>query len=152
MRIGSSSGATRMRSVLSIGLVLALLAAALQPVQAQSRRQGQQLQELQSAWSNAIRWGEFEQAWLMVDPAHRLAHPMTELELARYQQVQVSGYADRPSTVAEDGAVLRDVDLRVVNKHTMAERSVRYREQWRWDPETRRWWVADGLPDLWEGQ
>lgn len=141
-----------MRSVISRGLVLALLLAAIQPLQAQGRRQGQQLQELQSAWSSAIRWGEFEQAWLMVDPAHRLAHPMTELELARYQQVQVSGYADRLSTVAEDGAVVREVELRVVNKHTMAERSVRYREQWRWDPEARRWWVADGLPDLWEGQ
>jgi hypothetical protein len=142
-----------MRNWLGITVLLGTLLLASLPAQAQSkRRQGQQLEQMQSALTAAIRWGEFEEAWELVDPAYRQAHPMTELVLARYQQVQVSGYTDRTSSVAEDGTVLRNIDLRVINKHTMAERTVRYREQWRWDAEARRWWLAGGLPDLWEGE
>jgi hypothetical protein len=74
------------------------------------------------------------------------------LEFERYQQVQISGYTDKNSSVAEDGAVIRNMELRVINKHTMAERSLRYREEWRWDPEAKRWWLAVGLPDLWDGE
>jgi hypothetical protein len=48
--------------------------------------------------------------------------------------------------------VLRNVELRVINKHNMAERSLRYREEWRWDPEAKRWWLVVGLPDLWDGE
>ena len=47
---------------------------------------------------------------------------------------------------------MRDIQIGVINRHTQAERSVRYREQWRWDPEAKTWWVTSGLPDLWAGQ
>jgi len=142
-----------MRSWLGMTMLLAVLLLASLPAQAQSKRkQGQQLEQVQSALTAAMRWGEFEQAWELVDPAYRQTHPMTDLALARYQQVQVSGYTDRTSSVADDGSVLRNVDLRVINKHTMAERTVRFREQWRWDAEARRWWLAGGLPDLWAGE
>lgn len=142
-----------MRRWLTITLLLASLLLASLPAQALGKRkQGQQLEQMQSALAAAIRWGEFEEAWELVDPRYRQAHPMTDLTLARYQQVQVSGYADRTSSVADDGSVLRNIDLRVINKHTMAERTVRYRELWRWDPEARRWWLAGGLPDLWDGE
>jgi hypothetical protein len=40
----------------------------------------------------------------------------------------------------------------VVNRHTQAERTVRFREQWRWDEEAKTWWTTGGLPDLWDGQ
>ena len=142
-----------MRSWLGMTMLLAALLLASLPAQAQSKRkQGQQLERMQSVLTAAMRWGEFEQAWELVDPAYRKAHPMTELTLARYQQVQVSGYTDGTSSVADDGSVLRNIDLRVINKHTMAERTVRFREQWRWDAEARRWWLAGGLPDLWAGE
>lgn len=134
-------------------MVLFLLLAGAPTADAQStRKQGRQLEKIQHAYSSAIRWGEFEEAWQLVDPRYRQAHPMTELAMERYQQVQVSGYADRTSESTEDGNVIRNVDLRVINRHTMAERSLRYREQWRWDPEARRWWLATGLPDFWDGE
>ena len=38
------------------------------------------LREAQYAWSAAIRWGDFEGAWNLVDPAYRAAHPMTRVE------------------------------------------------------------------------
>lgn len=134
-------------------MLLALLVIAV-PADAAAgkRKQRSQLEQVQNAYAAAIRWGEFEQAWELVDPTYREAHPMTAQAFERYQHVQISGYADRNSSVADDGSVVRNVELRVINKHTMAERSLRYREQWRWDSDARRWWLAVGLPDLWEGE
>lgn len=132
------------------GLVLLACAPA---ADAQSKRkQARLLEQTQSAYSNAIRWGQFEEAWELVDPLYKEANPMTELAMERYQQVQVSGYADRTSQGGADGSVVRNVDLRVINRHTMAERALRYQETWRWDPEARRWWLAGGLPDFWDGE
>jgi hypothetical protein len=136
--------------------LLALLVLALMVVAPASalgkRKKGGQLEAMQMAYAAAIRWGEFEEAWQLVDPAYRDAHPMTELAFERYRQVQISGYTDKNSSVSEDGNVLRNVELRVINKHTMAERSLRYREEWHWDPQAKRWWLVVGLPDLWDGE
>lgn len=133
-------------------VLLALLFLAGPAAAAGKRLQRSQLEQVQNAYSAAIRWGEFEQAWELVDPAYRALHPMTTLAFERYQHVQISGYADKNSSVADDGTVVRNIELRVINKHTMAERSLRYREEWRWDPEAKRWWLAVGLPDLWNGE
>ena len=130
---------------------LALLAM-LAPAGAQSRMQRGKLQQVQDAYAASIRWGEFENAWQAVDPAYRAEHPMTELEFERYKQVQISGYRDLSSRGGPDGTVERAVELRVINKHTMAERTERYVERWRWDPQAKRWWLVVGLPDLWKGQ
>lgn len=140
-----------MRAVLKMMFMIGLLAAWL-PAGAQKFSQRGRLQEVQDAYAASIRWGEFENAWKAVDPAYRTEHPMTELEFERYQQVQISGYRDLNSSGGPDGTVERNVELRVINKHTMAERTLRYRERWRWDPEAKRWWLVVGLPDLWNGE
>ncbi|MCY7312679.1 MAG: hypothetical protein LH491_03400 [Pseudoxanthomonas sp.] len=143
-----------MRKLMLLMATLAVLLMAVVPAQAAGKRQpnAAQLTKLQSAYAAAIRWGEFEQAWELVDPAYRLAHPMTELAFERYRQIQVSGYSDHTTSLADNGDVVRNIELRAINRHTMAERTVRYREQWRWDPVTKRWWLVVGLPDLWNGQ
>jgi len=53
-----------------------------------------QLDRNQYAYSAAIRWGDFEGAWMLVDPKYRDEHPMSDLELERYKQIQVAGYRD----------------------------------------------------------
>lgn len=140
------------RVLASVMLGLLLLSGALTSQAQTTRKQGRQLEQIQYAYSSAIRWGEFEEAWQLVDPEYRKANPMSELAFERYRQVQVSGYDERTSEAGADGSVLRNVDLRVINRHTMAERSLRYREQWRWDPAAKRWWLAAGLPDFWNGE
>jgi hypothetical protein len=142
-----------MKPVLRLLALLLLLAFAAAPaIAAGKRKQTRLLEQTQNAYAAAIRWGEFEQAWKLVDPAHQAQHPLGELELERYRQVQVTGYTPAALEADADGGVARAVELRVVNKHTMAERTLRYRERWRWDEATRRWWLADGLPDLWKGE
>lgn len=115
-----------------------------------STSQASALQQAQYAWSAAIRWGDFEGAWNLVDPAYRAAHPLTDIELARYEQVQISAYQDLAGSVSESAAQ-RQIEIGVVNRHTLAERRLRYTERWRWDPEAKAWWIVDGLPDLWAG-
>lgn len=105
----------------------------------------------QYAWSAAIRWGDFEGAWNLLDPEDRDAHPLTDLDLSRYKQIQVSGYRELGSQILEDHA-RREIEIGVINRNTMAERSLRYTEEWRYDPATRNWWVTSGLPDFWAGQ
>ncbi len=109
------------------------------------------LMAAQNAYSGAIRWGEFESAWARVDPEYREQHPMTELEFERYAQIQISSYRDLDEAVLEDGSPVRLIEIGVINKHTQAERTIRYREEWRWDPEKKTWWVRGGLPDFWAG-
>jgi hypothetical protein len=128
--------------------VLLVIAAALPGCASTS--QGSALQQAQYAWSAAIRWGDFEGAMTLVDPGYLEANPVTDLELARYEQVQISGYtvlAER----AGDATAQREIEIGVVNRHTMAERKQRYTERWRWDAEDEAWYIVDGLPDLWQG-
>lgn len=140
-----------MRILLSV-LLLALLATLAAPADAAKRRQRAGLEQAQEAWSSAVRWSEFEAAWEMVDPALRAERPLTELELERYRQLQVSSYREGGNGVLDDGIVVRNVEIGVVNRHTQAERSVRYQERWRWDPQAKRWWNVAGLPDFWDGK
>lgn len=110
------------------------------------------LADIQAAYAAAVRWNDFETAWEVVDPQYREAHPQSDLERERYQQVQISGYREVRTSAGAENEVLRDVELRVINRNTQAERVVRTRETWRWDPASKQWWLASGLPDLWRGE
>ena len=137
--------------MLKIGLLLLLSAIALAGCAAAKMDRMSQLDKLQYAYSAAIRWGDFEGAWNLVDPEYKLAHPMTDLEFERYKQVQISGYRDLGAQVG-DGVAAREIQIGVINRNTLVERETRYTERWRYDPEHKTWWLTVGLPDLWQGQ
>ena len=109
---------------------------------------GDALQEAQYAWSAAIRWGDFEGAWNMVDPKVRAEHPLTDLEFARYKQVQISEYRELGAHNTPEAST-REIEIGVVNRNSLAERQVHYTEAWRYDPAAKSWWITGGLPDLW---
>jgi len=132
--------------VLLLGLAMAAQAAG------PGRSQRNKLAQTQDAYVAAVRWSDFEAAEGFIDPEYRQAHPLTDLQRERYRQVQVSNYRERSTGVAADGAVERRVEMGVVNRNTLAERTVMVTERWRWDAEAKRWWQAQGLPDLWQGQ
>ncbi|KAB7769791.1 hypothetical protein [Xanthomonas maliensis] len=117
-----------------------------------SRAQARALEQTQSAYAAAIRWSDFDAAQAFIEPEYARTHPLSDLELSRYAQVQISGY--REVRVGEDpaGNLRREVELRVINRNTQAERTVRSTEIWHWDAEGKRWWLLSGLPDLWQGQ
>ncbi len=138
----------RLKALLAIGLVALL--ATLTGCGGGGRKMTV-LQETQYQYSAAIRWGDFEGAWQLVDPAYRETHSMTDLQFERYKQIQVSGYRDLAERVGE-GTAMREIQIGVINRNTMAERSIRYTEQWRYDVEAKQWWITGGLPDFWAGQ
>lgn len=109
------------------------------------------LQKAQYAYSAAVRWGDFEGAWTLVDPKYREEHPITDLEFERFKQIQVTGYRDLAAQAGEDTAA-REIEIGVVNRHTMRTRSIRYTERWRYDAAAKTWWLTVGLPDFWQGE
>lgn len=141
------------RSVLIALLALALAAMpAAASAQRMKAKQARALEELQDDYSKAIRWNDFEGAWTLLDPKYREEHPVTDAEFSRYEQVQVTSFESLDSRVLPDGSVERAVRIDVVNRNTLTQRSLRLTERWRYDPKTKRWWLANGLPDFWQGR
>jgi len=79
-----------MRRILSTLVVLSLLLLA----GCATRTRSDALTTTLKAYGSTLRWGDFQSAAQFIDPAVRAAHPLSSLELARYQQVRVSEYDD----------------------------------------------------------
>ena len=110
------------------------------------------LDKNQYAYSAAIRWGDFEGAWSLVDPKVREEKPMTAADFSRYEQIQVTGYRDLAAMPGpEPGTELREIQIEIVNRNTLSQRRVRFTEVWRYEAEAKVWWVA-ALPDFWDGR
>jgi hypothetical protein len=97
--------------------------------------------------SSDMRWGDFEAAYAFVDPQTKTEHPLTDIERARFKQVEVSGY-DVISRVDGAGIVDQQIQLGLINRNTQIPRSIVYKEHWRWDAEKKKWWLVSGLPDI----
>ena len=130
---------------------LPMLLAAVLPACATRIDQMSKLSEAQYAYSAAIRWGDFEGAWNLVDPDYKKLHPMSNLEFERYKQIQISSYRDLAAQVGESTA-MREIQIGVINRNTLVEREARYTERWRYDEKAKVWWLESGLPDLWQSQ
>jgi hypothetical protein len=137
--------------MLKIGLLLLLAAVALAGCAAARMDRNSELDRVQYAYSAAIRWGDFEGAWNLVDPEYKKKHPMTDFDFERYKQIQVSSYRDIGAQVGEDVA-MREIQIGVINRNTLVERQSRYTERGRYDAEDTAWWLTSGLPNLWDGQ
>ena len=102
-----------------------------------------------NAYGSAVRWNGLQSALQFVDPAVLKAHPLTALDLSRYQQVRVSDYDDGggPAPLGEN-EVQQTVRISFINIHTQVERSVSVRQLWRYDDKAKHWWLESGLPDI----
>lgn len=148
-----SAGARRIAMLLKLVLLATLVVFAGDAL-AGKRMSGKKratLERAQYDYSAAIRWGDFEGAWSMVDPEVRDKDPMTDVDFSRYEQIQVTSYRDMASQPRDDNTMMREIQIEVVNRHTLAVRKVRYTEIWRYDEEAKVWWIA-GLPDFWQGR
>jgi hypothetical protein len=97
---------------------------------------------------SAIRWSDFDRAVGFVDPLTLAQDPVESIELERYKQFQVTGYEVRTGNEPVEGQYEQVVEIRMVNKHTQAEKMLVDRQTWRWDEEAGRWWLTSGLPNL----
>lgn len=98
-------------------------------------------------YSGAIRWNRPDVAARWLDPEVE-SIAVKPLELQRFEQVQITGYQVMGSDWLADDRYAQVVELRLVNKHTQAERVVIDRQIWRFDDRNRQWLLTTGLPDL----
>ena len=109
-----------MRRILSILVVLSVLLLA----GCATKTRSDALTTTLKAYGSALRWGDFQSAAQFIDPAVLAAHPLTPLELARYQQVRVSEYDDGAGPVpAGDFDVRQTATISLVNIHTQIGRA-----------------------------
>ena len=102
-----------------------------------------------NAYANTLRWADFQSAQQFVDPKVREANPLSSLDMARFQQVRVTGYDEGAGPVPDgENRVRQVVQISLVNLNTQSERTVIDRQSWRYDPEKKRWWLTSGLPDI----
>jgi len=101
-----------------------------------------------SAYAGAIRWGHIDDALGMVDPDYARQHPMSALARARFDQVEFTGYQVKGTQMLSETELVRVVEIRLVNRHTLVERTIQEREHWRWDEAAGRWWLTTGLPRI----
>ena len=101
------------------------------------------------AYGSTLRWGDFQSATQFIDPAIRTAHPLSRLDLARYQQVRVSEYDDGAGPVPDgELGAQQTAQISVINIHTQAERTIVDHQTWRYDEKSKHWWLTSGLPDI----
>ena len=74
--------------------LLASLLAALMLAACAGGKKMSELEQMQYIYSAAVRWGDFEGAWNLVDPEYREQNPMSELEFKRFEQIRISGYRE----------------------------------------------------------
>ncbi len=102
-----------------------------------------------NAYASAMRWGDFPTALQFVDPKVREEHPLSALDMGRYQQFKVSGYDEgKGPTPNGQTEVSQVVKINLVNVNTQSERTVTDHQTWRYDAEGKRWWLVTGLPDI----
>ncbi|WP_243042171.1 hypothetical protein [Dyella sedimenti] len=102
-----------------------------------------------NAYAGAVRWGDFQSALQFVDPQVRAAHPLSPLELSRYQQYKVSGYDEGNGPVPHgQDEVSQVVQINLVNVNTQSERTITDHQTWRYDAQSKHWWLTSGLPDI----
>ncbi len=131
-----------LRLALSV-VLFAALAACSEPA-----TKGDQLENTLETYAATIRWGNFEDALAFVDPETLKAHPMTKLDLDRYLQVRVAGYAEQPVRHSGKNEALQTVEITLSNNNTLTVRSFLDRQVWRYDEKAKRWWLVTGLPDI----
>lgn len=132
----------RLSRLLVSSLVLMLAACAMAPSAMNPQ------EEALDQYALAIRWSQFADAWAFVDPELRQTQPLTDLEMQRFKQIQVTGYELKGRAPLPDGGLEQTVEIRLINRNTQLERTITDHQRWRWDAAAKRYWLTSGLPDF----
>lgn len=123
-----------------------LLLSGCAAVSAQS--ENRDLQLTLTAYANAIRWGDINQAIPFIDPETLKKHPITPLDVERYKQVHFATYTEQPVVPAGPHEVRQVVKIDLVNVNTQVERSIVDNQLWRYHQTDKHWRLVSGLPDI----
>jgi hypothetical protein len=128
--------------------LIVLSAALLGGCAAVTKSDAQLLEETLDTYAAVIRWGNFEEALSFVDPETLKSHPVTDLDLQRYHQVQVTAYNEQPARHVGEHEVHQTVEIGLANRNTQQVRAIIDRQVWHFDEKAHQWWLVSGLPDI----
>ena len=106
------------------------------------------LDETLRSYAATVRWGDMERAQAFIEPTQLARNPPSAIDLARFRQVQVSGYEAQAPIPVSAAEVRQTVQIELVNVNTQAARSVVDHQVWKFDEAAKRWWLVSGLPDI----
>ena len=130
------------RAVLLLSLLLLTLAAC--SGNQKDKERGEALKQ----YETIIRWSQWDAAADFIAPEYQLEHPITRLELDRLRLFKVTSYTVRSTGVFDEGMTMRQVvEIKMFNTNKGVERTITNEQEWRYNPETERWKMHNGLPD-----
>ncbi|MEM9302309.1 MAG: hypothetical protein AAGE01_09380 [Pseudomonadota bacterium] len=101
------------------------------------------------AYDKSIRWGNFPRAISLMHVDARPSESQLGFILERFKQVQVTGYSLQSQEITADpDELVRIMELRLVNRHTLRERTMIDRQLWWYDRDQLLWLQMSGLPDI----
>jgi len=134
-----------MRSLVAILAIAALLAGC---ANLSTHAKDQARDETLAHYAATLRFGDFAGAWQFVDPKVRAKHPLDAAAKKRYNAVQVGGYeTDGPSAI-DANTIEQTVQISLIVKSSQSAYDIVDHQTWKYDPDTKRWWLESGLPDL----
>jgi hypothetical protein len=128
-----------------VTLVLAVLIAVLAGGCAAYKEDRKQdaLEAATNAYQTALRWGYYETAIGYIHPDKRkvleVPKELVNIRVTRYDVVQ-------PPIPAGEGKVTQVVQIDYLHQDVQRMKSLSDRQEWRYDPETKTWWLYSGLP------
>jgi hypothetical protein len=92
-------------------------------------------------YGEAIRWGYYDSAFALVHPDRRTALP------PGLENIRVTGYevVQPPAQTGGDTAA-QMVRIDYVREDVQRVRTLTDRQQWRYEPATKSWWLYSGVP------
>lgn len=109
----------------------------------QERKRGIALDHTLSDYRTAMRWGHWESLLSFRDPE---APAVPELD---FDNIRITGYEiRRPPVEIEENKVIQVVQIRYVLRDRQRLRKLRERQEWRFDPENKRWTLFSPFPDF----
>lgn len=104
--------------------------------------------ETLGSYASTLRFGDFASAWQFVDPKIRADHPLDAAAKKRYNAIQVGGYETDGPTAVDANTVKQTAQISLIVKSSQTSYDVVDHQVWKYDPESKHWWLESGLPDI----
>jgi len=99
-------------------------------------------------YETIVRWSQWDAAADFIAPAYLAEHPITLLDMERLRLFRVTAYEVRSMAVFDEGMTARQtVEIKMFNNKQAVERTILDDQEWRYNPESKRWQLHSGLPD-----
>lgn len=116
-----------------------------------TERRGDELRKTLDAYAATLRWNGLAAGAVYLSPQQREEHPLSSFDIARYDQLRVSGYDVQGTLPGAADTYRQVVSIGLINRNTQTARTILDKQTWTWDAKDHHWWLASGLPNVTQG-